>query len=203
MSYIDTMPSAQAGPDVNTYLESGEQIVWQGQPGAGSTVNRQPRLAGLILLAVGGSLGVIFLLVGSPVGDSPVLSTTMLTPALIMFLSLVLPGLLLILVGSAGRPITNYYLTNRRAILISGPTPGNRYRTTLINLAALDTTRLIQNVDGSGTLVFGRSNSYYGGRNYNNYSYYDLDHSFVNIPNVVEVLHRVQNAQAGISKQQG
>ncbi|PZS04931.1 MAG: hypothetical protein DLM69_01345, partial [Candidatus Chloroheliales bacterium] len=190
---------AQNGPDVSRFIEPDERILWQGQPMRG--VGNPLRLGGMIVLGVGVLLGLIFGIVGFVLGNlsSEVGQTAnrnvgavFLWVGPLVFGIMVFTGATLLIAGRFISRNIAYVLTEQRAIIAQGPSFGAT-RTTLVDLTDVGIIRVLENKDGSGSIIFGRSSYYssqggYGGSG----SYYDRDYSIANIPDVMNVYRLIR-----------
>ncbi len=204
MSY-NAGSNPQSELDASRFLEAGERIVWQGQPGRGGLAANQMQLGGWIVIGVGTLVQVIFLIVGLVLSNGSASHTTgtvFLFIVLLLFVTMDLTGFILIIVGRNTRNTLRYWLTERQAIISNGPLRGG-YRTTLIDLAAVGMIKVYEYRDGSGTIVFGRSSNYQSSGSYGYYNFYDRDYSFGHIADVMSVYRMVRAAQDGLQKAQG
>ncbi len=164
-------------PDITYLLEPGEQMIWQGQsePTTGSSGTG---LYGWKFITLGAVIAAIAILYAY-INQSP--------SALFVLVIAPIPVAVGITMLQIQRSITSrtseYCLTNCHAIIIKKPVISTDYTTTIIDMAATDTVKMIEQGDGSGTLVFGRNAN-------------EEDYSFSDIPNVTEVYHMVQELQA-------
>ncbi len=207
MSYnmgTGTSVAGQGVADVSRFLEPGEQVLWHGQPVR--SAGNQMQTAGMIVLFIGVLVGGVMLLVGFILSNMEGVTHNvgfglLLGGGIALFVMVLLGGIFLTVGATMGRNIS-YTLTAQRAIIAAGPTYGS-YRTTLIDLDAVGIIKVVEGRNGTGSIIFGRGNSYSSSNGNNSYSYYDRDYSFANIADVMSVYRQVRHAQDALHKAQG
>ena len=180
--------------EFTAYLAPNERVLWQGQ-------GRRKFLAfgstsAIVVLAIIAALGFGMLatcLTASNLSRGP----AYLFPLVLVAFILVIVGLSIgIPLMAAGRRTSNarYAVTTSSALIISqGPWSGKRV--TMLPLKSLPQVTLVENRDGTGTLLF--SNSPYVGTRYSSTWVADALPGFWNIEQPMNVYQLIRKQMAG------
>jgi hypothetical protein len=193
----------QAPEDVvRDHLESGERLLWSGQPAQGIRLRGHDVFLIPLSLLWGGfalfweimALGAFISVAGE--ADGPPSIVAIIFP--LFGLPFVLVGLYLIagrfFVDARQRARTFYGVTDTRIIIVSGPWAR---RVKSLNLRTLSDLSMSQKADGTGTVTFGPAHPYaafFGGASWPGWGWHSAP-SFDLVPHVAEVYNAIRDAQ--------
>jgi hypothetical protein len=178
--------------EINSYLASGERVVWQGQ---GRRRLNSAAIGGYFFIAMFVAfaliLGVLFLTLSSSSRGARSTDSIVLLILPIIFLAVGLgvgvPWVLMSNRASNAR----YVVTNASAIIVYSPTAGSGKRVTVVPLKNLQQLTVSENRDGTGTLTLASSPYAAYGR-YSSSWAADSVPAFANIEKPWEVYHLIR-----------
>ena len=144
--------------DLNSYLVSGERVLWQGR---GKRRMTSAALGGYFFIAMFVAFalifGVLFLTLSSSSRGARSSDSIAFIILPIIFLSIGLGvGVPWVLMGNRAST-ARYFVTNLSAIIVCAPTAGSGQRVTVVTLKNLQQITLSENRDGTGTLTLASS----------------------------------------------
>jgi hypothetical protein len=185
--------------ELNSYLASGERVVWQGQ---GQRRLNSAAIGGYFFIATFAAFalifGVLFLTLSSSSRGARSSDSIVFVILPVIFLAAGLGvGVPWVLMSNRVNK-ARYFVTNASAIIVYSPTAGSGKRVTVVPLKNLQLLTVSENRDGTGTLTLASSPYAAYGRYSSSWAFASAP-AFANIEKPWEVYHLIRRQMDEVS----